>query len=217
MASNSAPHRSTATRSAARAHLLALREARLEKRQKARSGRPVPPPPEGASLLDNDAFYNVGNIPSPTLAPDDLGIPEMPEVPDVTDMPDVITVPDVPDITDVSDIITPNDLPQDLDTADDDIIIPAHESEPLTLNCEADTAIPATPPQAEEPSAPIASALTTLPGTGPGLVWMLNNAGVLSLEDLACADAGDLSKKLGLIGEILDLDYWIDEAKRQTT
>jgi predicted flap endonuclease-1-like 5' DNA nuclease len=76
---------------------------------------------------------------------------------------------------------------------------------------------PDPPPAARIPEEPpMADALYALPGAGPGLVWMLGRAGISSLEDLAAADKDALTKKLGLVGEILDLDYWIDWAAKSS-
>lgn len=59
------------------------------------------------------------------------------------------------------------------------------------------------------------SDLLRLPGAGPGLVWLLGRCGVESLADLAAADARKLTEQMGLIGELLDIDNWIDFAKAQ--
>jgi predicted flap endonuclease-1-like 5' DNA nuclease len=55
--------------------------------------------------------------------------------------------------------------------------------------------------------------LSAIPGIGPGLIWMLREAGVATLEDLARADAQDLARKLGSIARLLDLDWFIDLAR----
>ena len=58
------------------------------------------------------------------------------------------------------------------------------------------------------------SNLDLLPGIGPGLIWMLQTAGVSSLADMAAADATELGGKLGLVGDLLDLEHWIAEASK---
>lgn len=58
------------------------------------------------------------------------------------------------------------------------------------------------------------SDLHRLPGAGPGLVWILQRAGIETLGQLAVADAASLAGRLGLIGELLDLPAWIAEASR---
>ena len=55
--------------------------------------------------------------------------------------------------------------------------------------------------------------LYSLPGAGPGLVWMLNQCGVFSLADLAKADPAQLSTSLGVVGQILNVEQWIAFAK----
>lgn len=60
------------------------------------------------------------------------------------------------------------------------------------------------------------SPLYTLPGAGPGLVWLLETSGIHSLEDLAQADAETLTSGLGLIGQVLDVGHWISCAKTAT-
>lgn len=57
------------------------------------------------------------------------------------------------------------------------------------------------------------SDLFALPGAGSGLVWMLQNAGVGTMRELADADPEALSQRLGLIGQILDIGHWIDFAR----
>lgn len=56
------------------------------------------------------------------------------------------------------------------------------------------------------------SDLFKLPGIGPGLVWLFSQAGVLSLADLAAADAEALTNRLGLVGELIDVGVWIEVA-----
>lgn len=60
-----------------------------------------------------------------------------------------------------------------------------------------------------------ASDLFLLPGAGPGLVWLLGECGIRSMGELAAADAERLAGRMGVIGELLDLDHWIDLARRR--
>jgi predicted flap endonuclease-1-like 5' DNA nuclease len=60
------------------------------------------------------------------------------------------------------------------------------------------------------------SDLTELPGAGPGLVWLLEECGVSSMAELAMADADDLTAKLGLVGQLLDLEHWIAHAQSRS-
>jgi predicted flap endonuclease-1-like 5' DNA nuclease len=75
---------------------------------------------------------------------------------------------------------------------------------------------PGLPPGSAEPAAaanPQQSDLHEIAGIGPGLVWMFNSAGVASLADLARADAQLLSERLGMISRLLDLDYFVAQAR----
>lgn len=60
------------------------------------------------------------------------------------------------------------------------------------------------------------SDLNSLPGAGPGLVWMLHQCGVSSLAELAESDPDELTPKLGVVGQILDVSKWIDFATVET-
>lgn len=66
------------------------------------------------------------------------------------------------------------------------------------------------------PGPPGPSDLTALPGAGPGLIWMLQKCGIGSLQDLAGADAAVLVPRLGLVGQIVNLQGWQQFARRQT-
>ncbi len=57
------------------------------------------------------------------------------------------------------------------------------------------------------------SDLHAIPGIGPGLVWMMQEAGVRTLDDLAAADPRDLAQRLGAIARLLDLDYFVTFAR----
>ncbi len=58
--------------------------------------------------------------------------------------------------------------------------------------------------------------LARLPGAGPGLIWMLRRDGIGSLADLSGVEAADLRGRLGVIGQLIDLDGWIAFARRET-
>ncbi|PUB10658.1 hypothetical protein [Yoonia sediminilitoris] len=55
--------------------------------------------------------------------------------------------------------------------------------------------------------------LYQLPGAGAGLIWMLSECGIHSLEDLAQTDVASLTKCLGLVGQILDVKVWVEFAQ----
>jgi len=57
--------------------------------------------------------------------------------------------------------------------------------------------------------------LTGLPGVGPGLIWMLQKCGISTLQDLAETDAATLGPKLGLVGQIVDVQGWLSYAQHQ--
>ncbi|RDC73185.1 hypothetical protein DLJ49_08755 [Rhodovulum sp. 12E13] len=63
-------------------------------------------------------------------------------------------------------------------------------------------------------TAGVQSDLHRLPGAGPGLVWMLQQCGVTSLDDLARADPEALTDQMGLVGQMLDLSSWVAFAER---
>ncbi|MEM9973136.1 MAG: hypothetical protein AAF771_03075 [Pseudomonadota bacterium] len=71
---------------------------------------------------------------------------------------------------------------------------------------------PTNPDPAKDPDTR-ASDLYTLPGAGVGLVWMFNQCGVQTLADLAQADPDELARDLGVIGQLIRLDSFIDYAR----
>jgi predicted flap endonuclease-1-like 5' DNA nuclease len=77
---------------------------------------------------------------------------------------------------------------------------------------------PAAPPaavlhfQRPEPSPP-AGDLDRLPGAGPGLIWVLERAGLRSLADLAPLAAEDLAARLGPLGRLVPAETWIAAAR----
>lgn len=60
------------------------------------------------------------------------------------------------------------------------------------------------------------SDLSHLPGAGPGLIWMLQKCGIGCLADLAQADPSSLTEQLGVVGQILNVEGWIDRAGELT-
>ena len=54
--------------------------------------------------------------------------------------------------------------------------------------------------------------LWSLPGIGAGLVELLGSAGIGRIEDLADSEPAALRTRLGLAGQLLDLEGWITEA-----
>ncbi|MEM1273979.1 MAG: hypothetical protein AAGF88_09180 [Pseudomonadota bacterium] len=153
-----------------------------------------------------------------TLAPgpvdDDDAVAVMPE-------PEAETASlddDDADIADTDDASPPEDVPEDdpLEPEPEQIApqepMPESDEAPADADQMTDPGSGADTLVAEEdPDEPAerSSDLSKLPGIGPGLVWMLTNAGVASLAEMAQADPTALARKLGLVGELLDLDYWI--------
>ena len=94
------------------------------------------------------------------------------------------------------------------------------QTDPMAAGYDAGTAarnhdddIPFNDLEPVEAETEAASDLSRLPGAGPGLIWMLNKCGIFTLSDLAGADPQALSLKLGVVGQILDMQRWIDFAK----
>jgi len=83
----------------------------------------------------------------------------------------------------------------------------AHEA-PAVAAAEPDPEPDAKPEPTPEPAPAIAAAasIDTLPGVGPGLVWLLRKAGVDTVEALRESDSQTLSDRLGLVGRLVDVD-----------
>jgi len=75
--------------------------------------------------------------------------------------------------------------------------------------------LPHVPPGTEAGNAE-ASDLYSLPGAGPGLIWILQQCGINTMNDLANCDSSTLTFKLGLVGQILDVDAWLCFARHGT-
>jgi hypothetical protein len=70
------------------------------------------------------------------------------------------------------------------------------------------------PAASERPASPGESSdLTEIPGVGPGLVWMLQQAGICTLDDLARWEPPELGPQLGAIARLLDVRYFVDFAR----
>lgn len=63
-------------------------------------------------------------------------------------------------------------------------------------------------------SNPPDSDLLQLPGVGTGLLSLFSACGVTSMGELAAANADKLRQKMGLPGELLNLERWIEEAQK---
>ena len=153
------------------------------------------PPHEGQSDIVPEEMAALEVAVEPTDALDDLAIenaamsemsadvqlsdPSEPVVAELAVEPPVVSVPE-----------------PELDTApDSEIGTDAVEVDPLENASAVD--------QASEGD------LAELPGAGPGLIWMLNQCGISSLQQLAAADPTRLSTDMGVVGQILDVEKWI--------
>ncbi len=137
----------------------------------------------------------------------------MDEITEEAALPDALPLASVP--------LAPEPVPEtpflaEAEAGDD--VLPA----PASVDPGAAGAVASVPePQLElvvepDPPADHGSTLYALPGAGPGLVWMLEQVGIDSLNDLARADAVDLGVRLGLVGQILNVPSWIAFAQAQT-
>jgi len=122
---------------------------------------------------------------------------------------------------------TPGPAPAEVCAAEEDVEI-IDLDEPLAPFQEAGDAV-----LLEEPLAPLnnsgangdraaafaaqahaaSAGLHSLPGIGPGLIWVLEQQGLRSLADLAKADKARLREALGLLGPFIDIDGWIAHAR----
>ncbi len=90
---------------------------------------------------------------------------------------------------------------------------PTAEAAPPSLEIGASPA-----PDADRPgsgSGTAVSDLAELPGAGPGLVWLLERAGIGCRAELAEAEPAALRAALGPVGDLLDLDGWIRAAREE--
>lgn len=55
--------------------------------------------------------------------------------------------------------------------------------------------------------------LDRLDGAGPGLIWALRRAGLMSLADVAALEPAALAARLGPLGRLVPAQAWIDTAR----
>ncbi len=114
--------------------------------------------------------------------------------------------------------IGPEAFPESLDSGAADVSGEPHSSDGDAADGEeprADEAWLSEPTPTAKPAG-VASDLDALPGIGPGLVWVLEQAGIGTMAALAAADAEDLRRHLGVIGELVDIDSWIALAEERS-
>ena len=197
MSSNRA--RSKAVRSAAQAHLLALREERIAKRRAARAqAAPVEPdkePQEAEPAFDAEAPPSSDEDDIAAIVPDGTA----PEA-DTDEVEEDVCTEAEPEPEPAPETGDSDDGPNE----DADV----HEAD---MAVEQEPAVAVTAQEVEDlPEGD--TDLGQLPGIGPGLIWMLQSAGIATLAEMAEADAAQLAAKLGLVGELLDLEHWIAAA-----
>jgi predicted flap endonuclease-1-like 5' DNA nuclease len=92
--------------------------------------------------------------------------------------------------------------------------VPDEEQEPAAIGVAgaepASEAAPAPVPGAQTESS--CTGLTAL-GFGPGMTARLHHLGIVSVTDLAGADARDLRNALGDVSDLVNVDFWIDQAR----
>lgn len=59
--------------------------------------------------------------------------------------------------------------------------------------------------------------LARLDGAGPGLIWALRRAGLMSLADVAALEPDGLAARLGPVGRLVPARVWIDIARASVT
>jgi len=94
--------------------------------------------------------------------------------------------------------------------------IAAQDASEADAEADAEVAEDAPTPTPGDDAEWRASPLAALPGAGPGLIWVLGQCGVHTLEGLAAKDADQLTEELGVIGQILDVPSWIEFAQAET-
>lgn len=180
--------KSKAVRSEARSHLEALRAARISKRRQSET----PTPSETASgdpAEPSPPLTIAVSTKAVGLSRAALGSAELPEPPDHCREP---FVRDSAENTDAIATIALDGAP------------------PIEIE---NTPRGHAPSQPDLCSANPSSDLSRLPGIGPGLIWLFGTAGIHTLEDLAAAEPEALRTRLGLAGQLLDLDGWIAAAR----
>jgi predicted flap endonuclease-1-like 5' DNA nuclease len=234
--------RSRGVRSSARAHLARLREDRLQKRQAALPAKPTaaavacdPERPVGAASVPGPIATDAAIAASEPAEAISIAVPH--HASQAREALLETTDSQSPAVTQPDTQLPPNEPTSA--TADDHDLV-AIRGEPPTAVTSTTAPVPVRPPPAEtpfeEPELPKPEAVETvetdasqgpdvnsvqaepsdlagLPGAGPGLIWLLKDCGVTCLAELAAADAAELSQKLGLVGQLLDLDHWIDHAR----
>ena len=201
-------NRAAQVRRSARAHLAEIRAARIARKSE---------------------------LVQPTVADDDLELAEEAAVEDASD--DLCATPAAGEVVEPIEEACPlediesaalAELAEEAETADEPVEVTEPADQP-SIEATADPALPDVDGSVEEPEPAVmeesgpakdadqtSSDLNSLPGAGPGLVWLLHECGVTSLTDLAQCTPEELGPKLGVVGQILNVTTWIDFAREQT-
>lgn len=221
-------NRAAHVRRSARAHLKEIRRARLARKETASL-------PEVSSAEPEDILAPAMDQNSGQLNADFTEGERHPEDPDIqmAQEADAIENAALEELGDMFDdpapapegVVTPPEdaIEQDRRPDDEDVHSDPVQSfdelegsvVPVEAEPTAETSLePTEQAQTEQPVKVDleASDLNRLPGAGPGLVWMLHQCGVRSLADLAVSEPAELSPKLGVVGQILDVSKWVDFA-----
>jgi predicted flap endonuclease-1-like 5' DNA nuclease len=112
-------------------------------------------------------------------------------------------------------------IPSEADSPTDDFseaqTADAEGKNPISIDAipdvrpSAEPSLHATPPTLAE------SDLFDLPAIGPGMVWMLHQCGIGSLQQLSVAKADELAARLGVVGQIVSMEPWIAYARDRQT
>lgn len=193
------------TRLAAQTHLRKLRAERLSRRSGVANKAPSSAADDqGDFVIDEDLLFSRSSTASASDGTvddtEDVGA----ETPEEHDNEGVLD--DEPE----ADNETAEDVVTCVDEATEESAAPPQQCDLVTEVDDAQ-AIQESFQSAEK------SDLSTLPGAGDGMVWMFQQCGISCLDDLAKADAEELSGHLGVIGRILNIEPWIDFAKTRTS
>ena len=205
--------RAVEVRRSARAHVLEIRRARIAKRKANMAAQPDQM--SGRMAAEVSASQDQIDDPGPTKDP-------MPEQHVDASVTQERYQSDASLADDLDDVAVKNAAMAELREPEEaeDLHLPEPFDEPVEEAADH--------PSAKEPAEVEPSALSDeiadetrpepggdldrLPGAGPGLIWMLNQCDIFTLSDLSRHDADDLSRKLGVVGQILDVSSWISFA-----
>ncbi|MEM9248783.1 MAG: hypothetical protein AAGB05_08835 [Pseudomonadota bacterium] len=168
------------------------------------------PPEETRETLGDDVVYEA-----------DLEIQEMDEtvdqpsafaaaVPaDAAPEPYDVEVPEEPD----AEAPTTDTPSSEYDQSEQNLFVSAGTDERPEDQREHSTSEPSSAREAPIDAPDADTDLYLLPGIGPGLSWMLQRCEVTSLAEFAEVDPEVLANRMGLVGEILNLEDWVSHAQ----